>query len=160
MSSMSSELGQLVAEAFHTYRLYLESASVLNNEQIKLSLLKWPDIVQSAINYIDILEKKIVVADGVFGLRNRKLFQDEETLVKKVLVTDLDIAIVMPIRAIYNSVRQRVLDVTSREPADKVEECDDPIEFKNRLIVSINGMFGVLKIMTGVEYPVIQKRVE
>lgn len=144
-----NDLNLLLKQSFHTYQLYLECASVINNDQIKLSLLKWPDIAQSAINCVLSLERKINRTGGrLLG---------EEAVARKTLVNDLQVSIVMPVSSIYDATKARLRDLTGKDPAIEVKRSDDPIETKNNIIDAINKLFMVLSTLSGVEYPILYK---
>lgn len=144
-----NDLNLLLKQSFHTYQLYLECASIINNDQIKISLLKWPDIAQSAINCILSLERK------VDRTSNRLL--GEEAVARKTLTNDLRVAVVMPVSSIYDATKARIRDLTGKDPAIEIKKSNDPIETKNNIIDAINKLFIVLSTLSGVEYPVLYK---
>lgn len=137
------DLDELLEESFHTYKLYLECNNVLNDRQVKLSLLKWPDITQSALGYIKALDSK-------HSLEAQTAYQ--------ILYDDFIAAIVMPVKAIYDAAYYRVSEVMEKEPLNKVEPNDNIIILKENYINAINDMFKVLETMTGIEYPTLSKR--
>jgi hypothetical protein len=55
--SKNENLQELLNEAFHTYQLYLKCVGVDIGGISHLSLLKWPDAVQSALNYAETIAK-------------------------------------------------------------------------------------------------------
>ena len=53
------KLQKYLDEAFHTYEVYLNITDSFSGD-VKLSLLKWPDIASSAMAYAQALENKRV----------------------------------------------------------------------------------------------------
>lgn len=137
-------LDELVKEAFHSYQIYLSLSGVLGDQSTKLSLLKWPDIAQMAVECIS-------------NPSNDKL---------DILHSDLCIAIIAPIENIYNSTVERLKQLTKQEPAGIKTVSDliaqkkfiDPISLKVKVISELNKMFVTLQTLTGVEYPSLKER--
>jgi hypothetical protein len=134
----------LLKEAFHTYQVYLDCAGILNGAG-KMALCKWPDIAQSSLIYINLLEAHAE--------------EPELEVVRKMIYDDYRIAIVEPIRAIYRTTRDRFREVLETEPAVSAKIDNNPITCKNNLIGAINKMFGALNAVTGIEYPEIKEYV-
>ena len=132
-----NDLDLLLEEAFHTYQIYLECNNVLNDYQVKLNLLKWPDVVQSALETRNTEEIKISRA---------------------ILEQDLIGTMLMPLKAIYEATKERIEAVIDKSPMAEVELSEDPITLKNNYIKSINGMFRVLETMTAVQYPTLKEK--
>jgi len=137
-------LGKLVEEAFGSYKIYLELSGVLTDPGAKLALLKWPDIAQIAIEHI----------------------QDPSDDKLDLLYADLCIAIVAPLEKIYDSVVERLEQLTGQKPAG-VEEIShlimkqsivNPIDLKFRILSELNKMFVTLQTLTGIEYPSLKER--
>jgi hypothetical protein len=118
-----------------------------------LPLLKWPDVAQSALNYAETISKTVTSA----GRRS-----DEVTTARAVLRSDLCIAIAGPIEAMHTSTKEHIKKHIGKEPnlagLSTEERGKFPVQYKNRLIGEINGMFKTLSTMTGVEYPELRKR--
>lgn len=128
---------KLLEEAKHSYRIYLE-LSDFENAKIKLSLLKWVDVAESAI----------------LTLTNDDTFDQ--------LIGDLEQAAIMPIRLICESVYERVHELQGSPkmgglPSEiaSILSIEDVIEQKKELINVTNKMFKTLSILTKQEYPTI-----
>lgn len=132
----------LLKESFHTYQLYLECNHVINDKNIKMSLLKWPDVAQSAISYAKALESG-----------NLK----DSIVANELLKNDLIAAMIMPVKSIYDAACQRVEDLLGKPSLNKVNPSEKPVVLKRNYIVEINNMFKVLETMTGIKYPVLQE---
>ena len=139
------ELLDLVQEAFHSYQMYLQISGVIDTPGAKLALLKWPDIAQTAISCInDPTEDKLAV-----------------------LRQDLCIAIIAPMENMYDSMVERLEQLTSKKPAG-VEDFGklivnkafkDPCGLKKEMISELNKMFVALQIITGIVYPEFKGRI-
>ena len=138
---------EMLEEAFHTYQLYLECTNILNDQQTKLPLLKWPDVAQSALKYALVLEKENSSKNDVH-------------IAKQILHNDLQIVIVNPILTIYESTQERIKKLFDKSPVETPNIDDDPIKYKNNIIASINKIFNALETMTGVKYGKLNKRGE
>ena len=143
-------LQELLEEAFHTYQIYLECTGSLSDDRVKLSLLKWPDIAQSAI--------KLALALKKSNETEMLSIKGDVTEVIHILETDLYSAIIEPISIIHQSTRERITKVLGKEPASLTKCCEGPIELKNQMIDSLNKMFTTLETMTIIEYPRLSKR--
>jgi hypothetical protein len=122
---------------------------MINDPNIKLSLLKWPDVVQSALGYIATHKKGINLG-----------IDQEQAIARKILKDDLTAAMLMPIKALYEATQERVKAVVDKEPLTEVVLDDDPIILKNNYLVAINDMFKVLETMTAIKYPTIKEKKE
>jgi len=135
----------LVKEAFHSYQMYLQLSGVLSTPGAKLALLKWPDIAQTAVFCIS-----------------------SPTIDKlAILEQDLCIAIIAPIENMYDSMVERLEQLTGKKPAG-VEDFGklivnkafkDPCGLKGEMISELNKMFVTLQTITGIEYPEIKGRI-
>ena len=132
----------LLKEAFHTYQVYLNCTGVLNGAG-KLSLCKWPDVAQSSLIYINMLEEQTEAS--------------ELEMARQMMYNDYKVAIIEPIRAIYQATRDRFKEVLEADPAISAEASNKPIIYKNNLIDAINKMFSALNAVTGVDYPEVKK---
>lgn len=130
----------LLYQAFMSYQHYLMLSGVLELHEAKLSLMKWPDVAQSAIRLLD---------------------RPDDVSLRETLVNDLSIAIYGPIKVIHQSTFERIKDLSGSAPAkaEKVAKeaedlkLEDPVKAKTLLMGSIRDMFVVLNTMTDVEYP-------
>lgn len=138
-----NDLDQLLTESFHTYKIYLESNNVINDQQVKLTLLKWPDVVQSALGHIRAHEEARSV--------------EEIKISRAMLEQDLIATMLMPLKAIYDATRERIEAVIDKTPQIEVEMSNDPFVLKKNYISAINNMFKALETMTAVKYPVLKE---
>lgn len=139
---------ELLKEAFHTYKIYLSISGILDSNT-KMALLKWPDAVHSAIELVDALENN---KDG--------------THIKQVLIKDLEVALLEPIKRIFQSVIIRSIETCGDKidsellEATKNDPKVNPIELKNIYIYRINKLFKILEDNTSDKYPKIRTQSE
>ena len=128
----------LQKEAQHSYVVYLECSGVLDHQNIKVSLLKWPDVASSAIACIN-----NPIADNY-----------------DVLLSDLKSVTVEPVRLIHEAVCERFLQIFGKDP----RQCEfygsertpaGIVRLKNYYINKINLVFNKLSEITNDEYPSI-----
>jgi len=131
----------LQKEAEHSYRIYLECSGVLDTNQAKLALLKWPDVASAAINWII--------------SPNMERFD--------LLGHELHAAVLEPIKMIHEAACDRFVQLTSLDPKKRQWYVENSlpteigaIPIKNVLIDKINLIFEKLSEITSEEYPEIR----
>lgn len=139
-----NQLDELLKEAFHTYKLYLECTGVLELSGAAIYLFKWPDATHSAISLIN---------------------QPENKHAMLLLQHELKSLIVDPISIIHDAAIDRLAQLSGVHPikAEKIaceakgSKYQDPFKTKELLIQSINDVFTTINVMTNVEYPTLNK---
>jgi hypothetical protein len=137
---------KLLAEGMHTYQIYLECTGSLVQDQVKLSLLKWPDVVESALAY---------------AAAERSGNQEELDKTLVTLRTDMVLALVVPMEMIYKSVREHITKQLGKEPPLPTVLSPEgrhkfPIKYKNHIISATNDMFKTLETLTGTKQPTLK----
>lgn len=139
-------LDKLLAECMHTYQIYLECTGSLVQDQVKLSLLKWPDVTESALAY-------------AAAARSGNQEDLDKTIV--ALRTDMVLALAVPIEMIYKSVREHITKQLGKEPLlPTVLSAEGrhkfPIKYKNHILSATNDMFKTLETLTGTKQPTLK----
>lgn len=142
--SNKDDFQDLLQEAFHTYRLYLECLKIDIGGVTNIPLLKWPDLAQAAINYAEAVTP------------------EQRKSTRTILRTDLCVLIAKPIEIIYQSAREHIAKHIGKEPKIVALSSEEmykfPVQYKNRLVPEVNNLFKTLSTMTGIEYPELYRR--
>jgi len=130
-------LAELLKEAKHSYQVYLQCTGAIETQDAKLALLKWPDIAESAIEYIE--------------------SNSQDKL--EILIKDLESALFYPIKTICQATAERAEQALGKPPKAVIIEAEtallnpDKIVAKRGLLKAIDKMFAALHAVTGEHYP-------